>query len=166
MSRRLVSHLLLGRMYPAVMRKPVAIEPSELRKRLRAAIEQSRRAAAARRTQLDQAAADYQQLLEGTAAPLVHMLTNVLRAEGYNFTVFTPNGGLRMASAKSGEDFIEFALDTSQTEPVAMLRVNQARGRRVLQHERPIKDRTPVDRLTEEDVLQALLEELAPFVER
>jgi hypothetical protein len=153
-------------MYPTVMRKPVAIEPSELRKRLRAAIEQSRRAAATRRAQLDQAAADYQQLLEATAVPLVHMLTNVLRAEGYNFTVFTPNGGLRMASAKSGEDFIEFALDTSQTEPVAMLRVNQARGRRVLQHERPIKDRTPVDRLTEEDVLQALLEELAPFVER
>jgi hypothetical protein len=35
-----------------------------------------------------------------------------------------------------------------------------------LQHERPVKGRTPVDRLTEEDVLQALLEELGPFVER
>lgn len=147
-------------------RKPVSIEPSELRKRLRAAIDQSRRAAAARRAQLDQASTDYQQLLDTTAAPLVHMLTNVLRAEGYNFTVFTPNGGLRMASAKSGEDFIEFALDTSQAEPFAVLRVNQSRGRRVLQHERPIKGLTPVERLSEEDVLQALLEELAPFVER
>jgi hypothetical protein len=47
-----------------------------------------------------------------------------------------------------------------------VLRVNQSRGRRVLQHERPIKGRTPLGRLTEEDVLQALLEELAPFVER
>ena len=80
--------------------------------------------------------------------------------------MFTPSGGLRLASAKSGEDFIEFALDTSQAEPFVVLRVNQARGRRVLQHERPVKGRTPVEHLTEEDVLQALLEEIAPFVER
>jgi hypothetical protein len=147
-------------------RNPVTIETSELRKRLRATIDQSRRAAAARRARIDQASADYQQLLDVTATPLVQMLANVLRAEGYNFTVFTPNGGLRMALAKSSEDFIEFALDTSQAEPVAVLRVNQSRGRRVLQHERPVNDRTPIDRLTEDDVLQALLEELAPFVER
>jgi hypothetical protein len=43
--------------------------------------------------------------------------------------------------------------------------VNRARGRRVVQHERPIRGK-PVDQLTEEDVLQALLEELGPFVER
>ena len=154
-------------MYSTIMtRKQVAIETSELRKRLRLAIEQSRRAAAARRAQLDEAAAAYNHLLEDTAAPLVHMLANALRAEGYNFTVFTPNGGLRMASAKAAEDYLEFALDTSQAEPFVVLRVNQARGRRVLQHERPIKGRTPVARLTEEDVLQALLEEIAPFVER
>jgi hypothetical protein len=147
-------------------RKPVAIEIAELRKRVRAAIDQSRRAAAARRVQVDQAAAAYTELLENIAAPLAHMLANALRAEGYNFSVFTPNGGLRLASATSGDNFIEFALDTSQPEPVVMLRVNQARGRRVLQHERPLKGRTPVGQLTEEDVLQALLEELAPFVER
>ena len=147
-------------------RKAVDIETSELRKRVRAAIDQSRRAAAARRSQLDEAAAAYHQLLESTAAPLAHMLVNVLRAEGYSFTVFTPNGGLRFGSAKSAEDFIEFALDTSQAEPFVILRINQARGRRVLQHERPLKGRTPVNQLTEEDVLQALLEELGPFVER
>lgn len=147
-------------------RKQIAIETSELRKRVRLAIDQSRRAAAVRRAQLDEAAAAYQQFLDDTAAPLVQMLAITLRAEGYNFTVFTPNGGLRIASAKAAEDFIEFALDTSQGEPFVILRVNQARGRRVLQHERPLKGRTPVARLTEEDVLQALLEEIAPFVER
>ena len=147
-------------------RKLVDIEISELRKRVRAAIDQGHRAAAARRSQLDEAAAAYHQLLENTAAPLAHMLANALRAEGYNFTVFTPNGGLRLASAKSNEDFIEFALDTSQTEPFVILRVNHGRGRRILQHERPLKGRTPIDRLTEEDVLDAMLEELVPFVER
>jgi hypothetical protein len=147
-------------------RPPVAIETSELRKRVRATIEHSRKNAAARRARLDEAATAYHELLQSTATPLVQMLTNTLRAEGYHFTVFTPNGGLRMALAKSGDDFIEFALDTSPDEPVAVLRVNRSRGRRVVQHERPIKGRTAVDKLTEEDVLQALLDELGPFVER
>ena len=147
-------------------RKTAVIETAELRKRLRAAIEQSRRAAAARRAQLDQAALAYKLFLEDTAAPLVHSLANVLLAEGYGFSVFTPNGGLKLAHSRSADDYIEFGLDTSEAEPFAILRVNQSRGRRVLQHERPIKGRTSIDQLTEEDVLKALLEELAPFVER
>jgi hypothetical protein len=151
---------------PVMTRTPVAIEPSELRKRVRATIDHSRRKAAARRTKVDEAAAAYQELLESTATPLVRMLTNTLKAEGYDFTVFSPTGGLRMALAKSADDFIEFTLDTSQDEPFAALRINRTRGRRIVQHERPVKGRTPVATLTEEDVLQALLEELAPFVER
>jgi len=149
-----------------VTRKTAAIETSELRKRLRAAIDQSRRAAASRRTQIDQAAAAYKVFLEETVAPLAHSLVNVLLAEGFAFTVFTPNGGLKLALSRSADDYIEFGLDTSEAEPFAILRVNQSRGRRVLQHERPIKGRTPVDQLTEEDVLRAVLEELTPFVER
>jgi hypothetical protein len=146
-------------------RKPASIETSELRKRLRLTIEERRKATAARRAMLDEAAAAYKELLDMTATPLVQKLANALRAEGHNFTVFTPNGGLRMALAKSADDFIEFALDT-EDEPFAALRVNRTRGRRVVQHERPVKGRTAVDRLSEEDVLQALLEEIAPFVER
>ena len=121
---------------------------------------------AARRATIDAASAAYTELLEKTATPLVQKLANALRAEGHNFTVFTPNGGLRMSLAKSADDFIEFALDTSQDEPFAALRVNRTRGRRVVQHERPIKGHSAVDRLTEEDVLQALLDEVTPFVER
>ena len=150
----------------SMARNPVSIETSELRKRLRHAIEERRKSTAARRIKLDEAATAYTELLEMTATPLVQKLANALKAEGHNFTVFTPNGGLRMALAKSADDFIEFALDTSQDEPFAALRVNRTRGRRVVQHERPVKGRTPVDRLNEEDVLQALLEEIAPFVER
>ena len=147
-----------------VTRKTAAIETSELRKRLRAAIEHSRRAAASRRAQIDHAAAAYKVFLEDTVAPLAHSLVNVLLAEGFAFTVFTPNGGLKLS--RSADDYIEFGLDTSEAEPFAILRINQSRGRRVLQHERPIKGRTPVDQLTEDDVLKAVLEELAPFVER
>jgi hypothetical protein len=147
------------------MPKPVEIEISELRKRLRSAIDKSRRAAAERRQKIDAASAAYARFLEDTAGPLAHMLANALRAEGYNFTVFTPNGGVRLSLAKSGDDFIEFALDQAAAEPGVILRVNRTRGRRVVQHERPIRGKS-VEALTEEDVLQALLEEIAPFVER
>ena len=147
-------------------RKPVEIETSEVRKRLRAVIDQSRRGAAARRAQVDAAAIEYKTLLESIAGPVVHVLANVLLAEGYPFTVFTPNGGLRLASTKSGDDSIEFGLDTSEPEPFVVLRVSQTRGRRLLQRERPVKGRSAIAQLTEEDVLQAMLEEIAPFVER
>ena len=147
-------------------RQVASIETSELRKRLRHAIDERRRVTAARRAAIDEASTAYNELLELTATPLVQKLANALRAEGHHFTVFTPNGGLRMALAKSADDFVEFILDTSHDEPFAALRVNRTRGRRVVQHERPVKGRTPVIRLTEEDVLQALLEEIAPFVER
>jgi hypothetical protein len=146
--------------------KPLAIETSELRKRVRALIDNSRRKAADRRTKLDEAVAAYQSFLDSIATPVVQTLAGTLRAEGHNFTVFTPSGGLRLAPARSADDFLEFALETSQDDPFVILRVNRTRGRRVIQHERPVKDRTPVDRLTEEDVLQALFDELGPFVER
>jgi hypothetical protein len=144
----------------------IGIEISEMRKRLRAAIDQSRRSAAARRAEVDEAAAAYETFLANMAEPLVQMLANALRAEGYPFTVFTPRGGLRLASGRSGEDFIEFALDTTARHPMALLRVNRGRGRRVVQHERPIRGEERIEQLTEEDVIKALLEEISPFVER
>jgi hypothetical protein len=137
-----------------------------MRKRLRAAIDQSRRTAAARRTEVDAANEAYEQFLKGLAGPLVQMLANALRAEGLGFTVFTPNLGLKLASSRSAEDFIEFVLDTSVGPPTVLLRVNRGRGRRVVQHERPVRDGVAVDQLAEEDVLKALLEEIGPFVER
>lgn len=144
----------------------IGIEISEMRKRLRAAIDHSRRAAAARRAERDEASAAYQTFLSTLAEPLVQMLANALRAEGFPFTVFSPRGGLRLASGRSAEDFVEFVLDTEAEHPTVLLRVNRGRGRRIEQHERPIRGQERIQELTEEDVLKALLEEIAPFVER
>jgi len=149
-----------------LMPKPVEIEISELRKRLRAAIDKSRRAAADHRARVDAASAAYATFLQDKAGPLAQMVANALRAEGYHFTVFTPAGGVRLSSVKSGDDYLEFALDSAQPEPAVVLRVNRSRGRRVMQHERPLREHATVDALTEEDVLQALLQEIGPFVER
>ena len=45
-------------------------------------------------------------------------------------------------------------------------RVSRSRGHKVLATERPIREGTPVERLTEEDVLEFLLAEIVPFVVR
>ena len=144
----------------------MAIELAELRRRIRVAVELAKKNAAAKRGRADAAAREYEQFLSQVAVPAVQQFASALAGEGHMFHVATPAGSVRMTSASAGDDYIEFALDTSQDEPFAVLRVNRTRGRRVVQHERPIKGRTPVDRLTEEDVLQALLDEIAPFVER
>jgi len=149
-----------------MVKNRVGIEISEVRKRLRAAIEHGRKAAAARRVQIDEAAKAYDNFRAELAEPVVQMLANALRSEGFPFMVFTPAQGLKLASARSEDDFIEFALDTSGPEPAVLLRVNRGRGRRIVQHERPLRENTPIGELTETDVLEALLEEIVPFVAR
>ena len=83
---------------PAMPRQPVAIETSELRKRVRAAIEHSRKHAAARRTKLDEAAASYQSCSDPRPFHSSDAI-NTLRAEGFNFTVFTPTAASHGARA-------------------------------------------------------------------
>jgi hypothetical protein len=142
------------------------MEISEVRKRLLLVIDQSRRGATARQARADAAAAAYDRFLEAVAAPVFQMFGNALRAENHPFTVFTPKGGLRLASGRSAEDFIELALETSEDEPFVVARISRARGRRVVSHERAVRERTPPERLTQEDVLDMLLHEIGPFVER
>ena len=68
-------------------------------------------------------------------------------------------------SDKASEDYIELSLDTSADQPMVMGRSSHARGRRVIENERAIAEQT-VANLTEDHVLNYLLKELEPFVER
>jgi len=139
---------------------------SEVRKRLRAAIDQHRRAVVARQAAVDAASDDYERFLSTVATPVVQMLANILRAEGFPFTVYTPKGGLRLVSSKSGDDYIEFSLDTSLAHPTVLLNTSRTRGRRLVRAERPLRDGAAITELTEEDVLSGLLDEIAPLAER
>jgi hypothetical protein len=142
------------------------IEVSEIRKRLRQALEQVKRASAERRTRADAAARAYDEFLLQVATPVFRMFSAALRAESYPFSVFTPAGGLRLMSERSSADFIELFLDTDADPPVAAARINRGRGRRLVTAERPVRQNAQVDQLTDEDVVQFLLAEIAPFVER
>lgn len=141
------------------------MEVSDVRKRVKETIDRAKRAVAERRTHVDEATRDYDVFLERVATPLVRQVANVMRAEGHPFTVSTPGSSVRLASDRSGTDFIEIGLDTSGRQAQVVLHSSRSRGRRVIESEMPIGG-GPIRELTEEDVLAAVLRELEPMVER
>src|SRR4051812_5403678 len=93
------------------------MEIADVRKRVHATIERSKQRAAERRARGDEAGRAYSTFLETIAVPIFRQVANVLRAEGYAFTVFTPSGSVRLMSDRAAEDFIELTLDTAGEEP-------------------------------------------------
>jgi hypothetical protein len=141
------------------------MEIPEVKRRIQQTMEAAKRAAADRRGRVDRAARDYDTFLERIAVPIFRQVSNVLKSENHAFTVFTPAGSVRLMSDRSGDDFIELALDSSGAEPLVIGHTSRGRGRRVVESERVIGSGNPGE-LTEEDVLSFLAKELEPFVEK
>lgn len=139
-------------------------DTSEVRRRLRSAIEQARSNAAARRERADTAARDYDRFLASVAVPVVQQFANVLSGEGHHFHVATPADSVRLTSAASSEDYIEIALDTMPDPPEVVGRTSRGRGRRMISSERAVREHTAIAELNEEDVLAFLLSEIVLFV--
>jgi hypothetical protein len=141
------------------------MEISAVRKRLQETIDRARRLAAERRQRTDAAGAEYAVFLDQTAVPMFKQVASALKAAGYPFSVITPGGSVRLTSDKTADDYIELSLDTSGDEPVVMGVSRHSRGRRVRENERPIGN-GPISALTEDHVLNFLMFELEPFVEK
>lgn len=139
---------------------------AQLRKQLRLALDAGRRDASARRGRADEAARQYASFLEQVATPVFRGMASALKAEGIAFELMTPSGGLRLASERYRDDAIELELDIEADPPIPVVTVRRTRGRRVVQHERPIRPGVLAGALTEEDVLAMLFEELRPWLER
>ena len=130
------------------------------------AIDRARARALQHRQQAADAERAYTAFLERVATPTTRMMANVLKAEGYLFTVSTPSGGLRLASDRGRDDYVEFALDTTGARAIVIGRIRQTRGSRTLEHERPVRPDTAPEDLAEEDVLAFLVSALEPWLER
>ena len=140
-------------------------EVAEVRKRVRYAIEQARRDSAERRGRVADAEKNYETFLQTAAIPAFRMVANVLKSEGgLNFEVMTPSGGVRLQSERHREDAIEMELDTTADPPQPLVTITRARGSRLTQSDRSIKGSNPLVRLTEDDVVEMLLEELRPWL--
>ena len=142
------------------------MEVSHVRRRLKAAIDAARRGAQQRRERVAEAQRTYDAFLSTVATPVMRQLANALKAEGYSFSVFTPAGGLRLASDTARDDFIDFALDAAGPSPEVIARVSYSRGSRTLDEERRLKPGASPDAITEDDVLEFLVAALEPWLER
>ena len=140
------------------------VEISELRRRIRAAIELAKRNAAARRGRTDEATRDYEKFLAEVAVPAVQQFASALTGEGHIFHVATPAESVRLTSGSSADDYIELLLDATQDPPEVIARISRGRGRRGVTSERPVRERTAVKDLTEDDVHTLLLQELTAFL--
>ena len=135
-----------------------------VRKRVRLAIEQARRDQAERRARVAEARTNYERFLETAAIPVFRMFANILKAEGLHFEVMTPADGVRLQSERNRDDAIEIELDTTADPPQPLVTVTRVRGSRVVQSDRSIKGSNPLVQLTEDDVVDLLLEELRPWL--
>jgi hypothetical protein len=142
------------------------MEISHVRKQLRHAIDRARDRTQQRRQRIAEAERAYDAFLQDVATPVTRQVANALKAEGYAFTIATPGGGLRLASDRGRDDYVELALDTSGERPQVVARISQTRGSRTLEDERPIRQKASPEEITEADVLEFWLDVLEPWLER
>lgn len=142
------------------------MEVSDVRRRIRTAIEAARVRSAERRSRSDDASRAYDSFLDGIAVPAFHAVANALTGEGHRFNVSTPGRTVRLSPERSQEDFIELALDTERERPAVVLRSSRGRGRRMVSSERALREDLPIGELAEEDVVAAVIDEVIPFIER
>ena len=141
------------------------VEISEIQKRVRRMIDQSRRAADERRTRVASETRAGEQALRQLVAPVFKAVAAALKAEGHPFRVSTPVDAVRMSAEASGDNFIELAFDITGDQSALRGRVSRLRGRRLLVEEKVVSEGAELGTLTEEKVLEFLLGELGPFVE-
>jgi hypothetical protein len=142
------------------------VEVSEVRRQLKHAIDRAKARAQQKRQNIAEAERAYAAFLEDVATPTTRQVASALKAEGYPFTVSTPSGGLRLASDRGRDDYIDFALDGSGDRPTVIGRIRYTRGSRTIEDERPVKAGTLPQDLTDADVLSFLIVALEPWFER
>lgn len=135
-----------------------------VRKRVKSVMEQARRDQSERRARAQEAGRAYETFLNTIAIPAFRMVANVLTAEGVKFEAMTPSGGVLIVADRQRDDAIGLELDTSVDPPEPLVTITRVRGSRSLRHERRIRGSAPMPQLTEDDVIEMLLEELRPWL--
>ena len=136
---------------------------SDLRRRVRQALQDAKQQAAARRASRDEASKAWDVALEQTVTPLMRDMASVLAGEGFGFRLDTPAGAARLVADRSPDDYIELMLDTSDDReaPEVIGRTVRARGRQsvtVLEEPLGSPSELSADRLT-----AFLLRAIAPW---
>jgi len=142
------------------------MEVPDVRRRLRAAIEEAKRRAAERRVRVDEASRQYDDFLTRAAVPAFRAVAQALAGEGHRFKVLTPGSAVRLTAEYSADDHIELVLDTDRDEPALVVNTSRGRGRRSVTSERTVFEGRPIAEIAEDDVIDALLHEVVQLLER
>ncbi|MDO8836487.1 MAG: hypothetical protein Q7V01_12875 [Vicinamibacterales bacterium] len=144
----------------------MAVEVSHIRRLVQGRLAEVKRVAAARRERIALAEREFAVFLPSMALPVFNAIAQALSAEGHPYRVTTPGGGVRMGSERSARNFVDLRLDTSTAEPNVVVEFSRERGHRVLVDERVLGSGKPVSALTEEDVVEFLVNAVGELVER
>ena len=144
----------------------MAMEIGQIRRRVQARLTDIRRAAAGRRERAGTAERAYAVFLAGVATPTLTAVAQSLAAEGYPYRVTTPGNAVRMSADRSNRTYLELRLDTAGEVPRVVSEVGRERGSRVFADERPICEGTAIEAITDEQLLEAILEAMAELIER
>ena len=107
----------------------------------------------------------YDEFLESRAIPAFRSVAIVLKSEGLAWEVMTPSGEVRLVPDRRRDESIALAFDATAEPPQPMVSITRGRGSRTLHAERPVKAGTPASAaLTEDDVVEMLVEELRPWL--
>lgn len=138
---------------------------AQVRKRIQKAIDHARREAADRRARVHEAERAYDEFLESRAIPAFRSVAIVLKSEGLAWEVMTPSGEVRLVPDRRRDESIALAFDATAEPPQPMVSVTRGRGSHTVHAERPVKEGTPAsEALTEDDVVEMLVEELRPWL--
>lgn len=142
------------------------METSDVRRRLRGAIEQAKRRAADRRAVADEASRVWAERLPEVVVPAFQAVLNALSGDGFKFSLSTPGGTARLSPERSSAEFVEVALDTNRELPGVIVRSTRGRGSRTIESERVVAEGPEIAELTQDAVIGVLIEEVVPFIER
>jgi len=142
------------------------METSDVRRRLRGAIEQAKRRAADRRGVADEASRVWRERLPDVIVPAFQAVLNALSGDGFKFSLSTPGETARLSPERSSAEFVEIALDTNRELPAVVVRSTRGRGSRTIESERVVAEGPEIAELTQDAVIAILIEEIVPFIER
>jgi len=142
------------------------VETSDVRRRLRGAIEQAKRRAADRRAVADEASRVWAERLPEAVVPAFQAVLNALSGDGFKFSLSTPGETARLSPERASAEFVEVALDTNRELPAVIVRATRGRGSRTIESERVVAEGPEIAELTQDAVIGVLIDEIVPFIER
>ena len=142
------------------------LDSAEVQRQFTHRLAQLRKAAVQRREDVSRAREAFERVLDAEIAPTVRQLAQVLKAQGFPFSVQTPAGAVRLVADRSSDDFIGVTLDVTRRQSAVVAHRQYTRGRRVLDDERVLAEGDAIASLEAGAVLDVLLDLVEPFIER